>query len=56
MNLCVGVATLKKIEKVADKPKRSFGQESVAMDIMVDYSLIKPFSDSDVKEIALCQI
>lgn len=51
LNLCVGAATLKKIDKVADKPKRSFGQESVAVDITVDYSLVKPFSDPDVKEI-----
>lgn len=49
--LCVGEAILKSIDRVADQPKRSFGKESVPVDITVDYVLVKPFSDPDVKEI-----
>ena len=49
--LCVGEAVLKSIDRVADKPKRSFGNEYVPVDITVDYVLVKPFADPDVKEI-----
>lgn len=48
-SLCVGAASLVEIVSVADKVKRSFGQESVPVVVKLEYKLVPPFSDPEVK-------